>query len=180
MTTRPHRQYIALARLMEILASKSAEALEHLAHERLAIDSWPATTMGNGGSRSADRTTPVERAALAVTDIDAKMAQIIDDMRAVASVASSAMVVINDALGYRVPASERKTSDVRLCNPSGREGHLVEYTPYSRDPQNGWADPTCVMPAARGALCEACYVRERRWRITNGYPMLADFVAAAS
>ncbi len=180
MTTRPHRQYIALARLMEILATKSAEALEHLAHERLAIDSWPATTMGNGGSRSADRTTPVERAALAVTDIDAKMAQIIDDMRAVASVASSAMVVINDALGYRVPASERKTSEVRLCDCSERDGAKLPYTPHSREPNNGWSDPTCRMPAARGALCEACYVRERRWRLANGFPMRSDFVAAAS
>lgn len=178
MTIRPHRQYIALARIMEILATRSAEALEHLTNERLMVDSWPAATMGDGGSRSSDTTSSAERAAMLSTKIDGDISQIIDDMTALASLAASALVVVDRALGFRVPREERE-SDVKLCSASGRDGHLNEYVPHSRDPRNGWADPTCIMPAARGALCEACYVRERRWRIANGKPMGADFIPAS-
>ena len=113
-------------------------------------------------------------------DIDAAIAQIHDDITAIASLASSAMTVIRDAKGMRVKREEKPESQVVTCSSKGREGALEEYTPYSRDPRNGWSDPTCLMPAARGPLCEACYVRERRWRIANGKPMLADFIPAAS
>lgn len=180
MTIRPHRQYIALARLMELLANEATDALTHLSEERLHLDGYSSNMRAMPGSRSTGSTTAVESAMMQAIDIDAAIAQIHDDITAIASLASSAMTVIRNAKGMRVKREEKPESAVVTCNSKGREGHLEAYTPYSRDPRNGWADPTCLMPAARGPLCEACYVRERRWRIANGKPMLADFIPAAS
>lgn len=163
---------------MDILAIRSAEALEHLTRERLEVDSWPNATMGDGGSRNADSTTCVERAAILTHDIDARIAQILDDMRTIASLASSAMTVVDGALGFRVPREDRRP-EVKLCNCRDRDGADLPYTPHSRDENNGWSDPTCRMPASRGALCEACYVRERRWRIAHNLPPRPDFIPAA-
>ncbi len=179
VTIRPHRQYVALARLMELLASEATDALIHLSEERLHLDGYSSTTRALPGSRSSGASTSVESATMQSAEIDATIAQIHDDITGIASLASSAMTVIRNAKGMRVRREEKPESDVVLCDASKREGCDDEYVPHSRDPRNGWADPSCLMPAARGALCEACYIRERRWRIANGKAMRTDFIAAS-
>lgn len=59
--------------------------------------------------------------------------------------------------------------DVPLCNGKGYEGSDVPWTPYSRDPDNGWYDPLCANGANSSGVCNGCQIRERRWRMAHGF-----------
>ncbi len=61
-------------------------------------------------------------------------------------------------------------SDVpEFCDGNARQyqGHKLPWTEHSRDPRNGWQDPTCRDIAHKHGLCERCLVRMNRWRLRN-------------
>ena len=157
MTARPHRQYTALAGIMHLLATESAQALEHLIEERSHLG-WPTTTMGDGGSRATSTDTRPERGASELLDINALIAQIQDDITTIASLASSALQVTRQAKGHRVPHNPQGIDPPVFCSANqmhGRQGAIE------------WGDPTCLNLPDKAGLCHACYLREWRWRKAN-------------
>lgn len=174
--TRPrsNRQYVALAELMLILARESADALEHLLIERAAVDGWSASMRSDGMPRSASVGTIVERQIVTLADIDAQLAQVSDDMTAIASLTASALAVCRYAKGYRVaPLTEDErrdfpTPELSLCkdNQTGKEG------------ANSWGDGVCLMPSVKAGLCQAHYMAWYRARRAAGIDTSHDFAPA--
>lgn len=157
MTTRPYRQYLALARLMELLATESSQALEHLINERNTIG-WPTTTLGDGGSRATTTDTRPERDSQQLLDLNALIDQITDDITTIAQLAASALDVTRQAKGHRVPRNPQGLEPPTYCSQNQGQG---------RDGAIEWGDPTCLELPMKAGLCSACYQRERRWRLTH-------------
>jgi hypothetical protein len=57
-----------------------------------------------------------------------------------------------------------------LCDGSARsyDGHRLVWAAYSRNPHNGWHDPTCRDIAGPHGLCDTCLTRMNRWRKSQG------------
>jgi hypothetical protein len=157
MVTRPHRQYEALAQLMHILANESAAALEHLIRERLIIDGWTSTTLGDGLPHGSSTSTTPERQMQAVIDIDTQIDQIRDDITTIASLTSSALNVCRDAQRHRVPRQATPQDPHTYC----RDNQV------KRDGTIEWGNTTCLNLPDKAGLCHACYMREWRWRKAN-------------
>ena len=172
--TRPHRQYVALSEIMTILARDSADALEHLVMERVAVDGWPSSNRPDGMPHGSSSDTRVERQLLALADIDAQIAQVRDDMTAIASLANSALVVCRKAMSYRVARmTEQEQRDfpvetVSICadHQEGRAGHKT------------WGDGSCPMPSVKAGLCQAHYFAWYRHRKAENVDTSGDFERA--
>lgn len=61
-----------------------------------------------------------------------------------------------------------------LCDGRNYSGFDIPWTPHSRDPRNGWGDPTCREGAGRSKLCPACLVRMNRWRTEHDLERISD------
>lgn len=61
-----------------------------------------------------------------------------------------------------------------LCDGRGYSGFDIPWTPHSRDPHNGWSDPTCRDGAGRSKLCPACLIRMNRWRTEHDLERISD------
>lgn len=139
--------------LLGNLAARLPVAIATLRRELDIVDGYPATTLGDGMSRSTADLTSVERAA----DARWRMSGNLDDLRDMATTIVELVNTMNTmtdrALGTRAPAA-----DVARCRDaqSGRGGVLE------------WGDATCEELPAKSGVCSACYQRERRWRIANG------------
>jgi len=157
--TRTDVRIEAAGLLLANLAERLPTAVAVLRRELDVVDGYPASTLGDGMSRSTADLTSVERAA----DVRWMMSGNLDDLRQTADtiieLVNTLATMTNRALGTRAPAA-----DVARCRDAqaGRDGAL------------DWGDPTCEELPAKGALCVACYHRERRWRIAAG---LAERVA---
>jgi hypothetical protein len=157
--TRTDVRIEAAGLLLANLAERLPAAVAVLRRELDVVDGYPASTLGDGMSRSTADLTSVERAA----DVRWMMSGNLDDLRQTADtiieLVNTLATMTNRALGTRAPAA-----DVARCRDAqaGRDGAL------------DWGDPTCEELPAKGALCVACYHRERRWRIAAG---LAERVA---
>jgi hypothetical protein len=139
--------------LLRNLAERFPAAVATLRREIDVVDGYPSSTLGDGMSRSTSELTAVERAA----DIRWRMSGDLDDLRHMAATIIELVNTMNTmtgkALGTRAPAA-----DVARCRDAqaGRDGVI------------DWGDATCEELPAKGALCVACYHRERRWRIGSG------------
>ncbi len=67
-----------------------------------------------------------------------------------------------------------------LCDgkAKGYEGVALAWVPHSREPDNGWHDPTCRDAAGPTGLCDACLVRMERWRRRQGLAPVSTQPAA--
>ena len=143
----------AASLLLGNLAARLPVAIATLRRELDIVDGYPATTLGDGMSRSTADLTSVERAA----DARWRMSGNLDDLRDMATTIVELVNTMNTmtdrALGTRAPAA-----DVARCRDAqpGRDGVL------------DWGDPTCEELPAKAGTCSACYQRERRWRIGAG------------
>ena len=173
---RRYKRYVALERLVEILATEAAAAITHLDEEDRILDGWPTQTMGDGTPRGTNESTIVERHAQARQEIARRRQQIEADAGTITEHISRALDHCREAKGHRAPKAPEQPTTATFCTPVGREGADLPYEPYSRDPRNGWADSTCRDLAARGPLCEACSIRERRWRLANNLKPTNDFI----
>lgn len=148
--TRTDIQIDAAVGLLARYAVQFPEALHHIDRELRALDGYPASTMGDGMSRSTAELTTVERGADARLRLSVVRSQLVDDRDAILSLISSALAVCRDALGHR----EAAASGVARCHDAlhGREGALE------------WGRPECEDLPVKAGLCSACYRRELRWR----------------
>jgi len=143
----------AASLLLGNLAAKMPVAIATLKRELDIVDGYPATTLGDGMSRSTADLTSVERAA----DARWRMSGNLDDLRdmatAIVELVNTMATMTDRALGTRAPAA-----DVARCRDHqlGRDGAL------------DWGDPTCEELPVKAGVCGACYQRERRWRIGAG------------
>jgi hypothetical protein len=143
----------AASLLLGNLAARLPVAIATLKRELDIVDGYPATTLGDGMSRSTADLTSVERAA----DVRWKMSGNLDDLRDMATtiveLVNTMATMTDRALGTRAPAA-----DVARCRDAqpGRDGVL------------DWGDPTCEELPVKAGTCSACYQRERRWRIGAG------------
>lgn len=143
----------AASLLLGNLAARLPVAIATLRRELDIVDGYPATTLGDGMSRSTADLTSVERAA----DARWRMSGNLDDLRDMATTIVELVNTMNTmtdrALGTRAPAA-----DVARCRDAqpGRDGVL------------DWGDPTCEELPVKAGTCSACYQRERRWRIGAG------------
>lgn len=67
----------------------------------------------------------------------------------------------------------RSTSTLRAW-----EGHQLVWVANSRDPRNGWIDPTCRKTAGTSGLCPTCLLRMNRWRQRNDLTWISEAAAA--
>lgn len=125
-----------------------------------------------GGSGGNGISRPTEHAALAFTSGDGPRAradreQMRDDIATHDDMARATRTLFERLAGV-VPEA------ARLCDGRELAGWQVPWTPDSRDPANGWSDPTCRNGAGRRGLCPACLIRHNRWRIEHGLDPLSD------
>lgn len=168
------RAVLVIARLR----SKVANVGAHLAAERAILDGYPS---GEGLAVSATaELTSVEAAADARLRLDIHE----DDIDAGLHLLLVTVLDLDDAsdrtLGLRAARHEHAIT-ARCNGGSGRDGAEIPWVPHSRDPDNGWADPTCTDMAApgRGGLCSKCSLREDRWRRTHQLPPRSHVAPAA-
>ena len=154
----------AASLLLGNLAARLPVAIATLRRELDIVDGYPATTLGDGMSRSTADLTSVERAA----DARWRMSGNLDDLRDMATTIVELVNTMNTmtdrALGTRAPAA-----DVARC----RDHQL------GRDGVPDWGRPDCEELPAKAGLCSACYRRETRWRQANQMPA-RDTVPLAS
>lgn len=57
-----------------------------------------------------------------------------------------------------------------ICNAQAKryEGYLLPWTPFSRDPDQGWSNIECRDIADDSGLCDTCRTRMNRWRVRRG------------
>ena len=163
---------------LDLLATLTAEALDHIARELVITDGYASRTMsdgmpsahaihglttGRGDDNDPQTLTPVEQAAHARWTLTAERDQIRDDIDAVIQLVDSLGRVVYRAVRLRAPIEGPKQCD-------GRDfaGSAYPWVQHSRDEMNGWLDPTCRDAADTSGLCPRCRIRERRWREANG------------
>ena len=160
MTRRADAQLLALARLVENLATIYPDAIDrcHL----LAADHDGYPTQAIGASPPSGRTPDipedeqvkldaVERAVAAREHWTNHRLDLEAGLRLVT-------VTIHDMIGacHKALRGAVEIQGPKLCDPHGREGAIE------------WADYTCRKSAVKAGLCDPCYQRERRWRIAHG------------
>lgn len=174
-----------------LIAKNVTHALEHIARELSYADSYPTSTPGASieglglrrvladcvGAGNPDlavapcpgcdicepmQYTPTERAAFARHRLTSNSAQIRVDITSLSTLLTSLAKVCDKTLGIRIPI------DVPRCDGRTFAGSDVPWVPHSRDPDNGWYDPTCIEAADASGLSPRCRVRERRWREEHG------------
>jgi hypothetical protein len=99
--------------------------------------------------------TSVERAVEQVGRIQSWYADLEAQQKVIAMTVADALRSCETMLGMRV------TIPVRLCDCRGREGASIPRA------EGGWSDPSCKQAAEKSGLCDACYMREYRWRKAN-------------
>ena len=163
--TQPNKRLHHVRDVLDGLAYRTTEALEHLNRELRILDGHPAATMGDGTSRGTSELTATERVANARYELHAQVEQIRDDLHAIEDVVNSYARVIDLALRTRGPRV-----DYRRCDGQTLEGATLPYTPHSRDPENGWHRACDDMALEGDVLCPSCKKREARWRREHGLP----------
>ena len=160
MTRRADAQLLALARLVENLAQLYPDAIERYHTLGDDHDGYPTQTIGaslpSGHTPDIDETeqvalTSVEQAAAARERWTNHRLDLEAGLRLVA-------VTIHDMIGacHKALRGAVEIPGPKLCDPHGREGAIE------------WADYTCRKSAVKAGLCDACYQRERRWRVNHG------------
>jgi hypothetical protein len=100
--------------------------------------------------------TSVERAAEEALRIQRWYDDITAAQKLAAITISDLLRNCERVLGMRVSPAK--------CDATGREGYLL---PRS---EGGWSDLACEQAAEKSGLCDACYMREYRWRRANDMP----------
>jgi hypothetical protein len=100
--------------------------------------------------------TSVERAADEALRIQRWYDDITAQQKVIAVTVSQALRNCQDLLGMRVTTPR--------CDATGREGASIPRA------DGGWSDLTCEQAAEKSGLCDACYMREYRWRKANDLP----------
>jgi hypothetical protein len=100
--------------------------------------------------------TSVEQAAEEALRIHAWYADIEAQQKVIALTVADALRSCERVLGMRVTAPR--------CDATGREGATLPRA------DGGWSDLTCEQTAEKSGLCDACYMREYRWRRANDMP----------
>lgn len=165
--TRMKQLTTAVRQLCDVLDHRYPSWLEHTAHELSLCDGFPARGEQVGGRTTAELTGP-ERHAEIRLHLESARDYITGTLEAAPANLRDALEAMDHALGLRAPAPP----EAYCSTGSGREGADLPWTPHSRDPRNGWADPTCreLAAAGRAGLCAACSQREDAWRRRSGLP----------
>lgn len=145
-----------LAQLFDDAANQIQSCVNHLNTERNTVNAWPASTMGDGGSRSTGSTSRPLAAVLAVASIEANLRQVDDDLDALESVAKSVLRICRRTLGVRAPVEMPRCS----ANPDF-EGYSIPLA------DGGWRDVECdgtARSSATYSLCDRCRKRFERFR----------------
>jgi hypothetical protein len=139
---------------LEALRNEHAIAEHCLLAERTRADAWP-TGSDNPHTTGGDPTSTTERAALKRILIDTELNAYRDELNAIV------LIVRNLRRDCQNTARRRDHAppDTPRCNGGqGRDGNIE------------WGAPDCHNIPTRHQLCDNCYMRERRWRITHGLP----------
>lgn len=179
----PNARLLQAAHQLEQLARQVTEAVDHVNRELAIADSYPTQVVGASlptgtgfapvcrcealGTDGCDVCTPVklsptERAAERRIRFESDRVQVDDDIRCIEETIASLSKTCRSLIGTRL------VHGVQRCDGRPYEGSDVLWTPHSRDPENGWYDPTCADAADESSLCAACRIRERRWRDKHG------------
>jgi hypothetical protein len=100
--------------------------------------------------------TSVERAAEEALRIQRWYEDVVAAQKLIAFTVSDLLRNCEHLLGMRVSAPR--------CDATGREGATIPRG------DGGWSDLTCEQAAEKSGLCDACYMREYRWRKVNDMP----------
>ena len=164
---RPNQRLLAIVRLAEIAAIRDTEAREHARDERATCDGYSRGGAADDGSRATNSSSTTESAMLALIHIDGNIAQLDDDITALAAILNSFLATCAKILATRGPSD--KPAATRCTADPGHAGYLVPLD------EGGWHDPACVaLPRYLAGLCNTCRVRQNRWRQRMDERELAD------
>lgn len=135
-------------------AQKTTDAIERIRSELDQLDGWAAAGEAGNGDNSQPEAFMLRRYHWASAREDLR-----DAIEAIELAVQHLHGVVVGILGHR--------DDVRICDGRHLEGADVPWTPYSREPDNGWFDPMCANVADATGLCPGCRLRNRRWRLAN-------------
>lgn len=188
----PNARLLQAAHQLELLAKQVTEAVEHVRMELAIADSYPTQTPGASTPTSTGEArqcatkrldppqpcpgcdvcmpvalTPTERGAEERWRLTCKREDIRDDITCIEETIASLAKTCRETIGTRLAHS------VPRCDGRPYEGSDVLWVPHSRDPNNGWYDPTCTEVANASGMCNRCQVRCDRSRRERGLPPLA-------
>jgi hypothetical protein len=164
--TQPNQRLHHVRDVLDGLAYRTTEALEHILREEALIDGYPCAQAFDGTGRGTPEMTPTERLANARWMLRSHREQIRDDIDTIETLVKDYARMLDHVLRTRGPAPEREGA---RCDGKHRPGADVHWSPHSRDPENGWRDPLCGKEPVRDGLCGACDKRADRWAREHGY-----------
>lgn len=149
MTHRTDRILTSIIGLTEGLTTKLPAARDQLNRTINAIDGYPVGTDSPKVTASSELTT-VENAAHQRIRLQEERMGIDIALNGITTALAELHRACDRIIG-RQPVA-------RCTGGQGRSGSIE------------WGDANCWSIPSRNGLCDACYQRERRWRILNGMP----------
>lgn len=159
------QKLVASGRFIENLGFKRPQIVEHYFREINTYDGHASITMGDGGSRSANTDSSVERAVHAREQIDLELADIQAGERLLLITIADLTVSYDRFLGIRLPEidDERKFDK---CSGTITEG-CTEHAGDHHDPETqSLIDNLCSGCFAKA--CQVCYIRKAEDRRVDG------------
>ncbi len=104
--TAPNHRVDTVAHVLTILAVDITKAVEHIHRELAAVDWHPADTMGGGSSGRGQPASPVERVALARSELTGRREDIRDWITGLEDYTRSGRFLVDAALRLRMPGNE--------------------------------------------------------------------------
>jgi hypothetical protein len=185
-------------RLSNQLAELHPLLLEHWHEQDIIADGYKATTLGHSPDTSGPTPhldgpchthtcthhrpcpdhdgatlTTVERAAAIRHTLSLKREELRDRIEGLIITVDELDKFIRSNLGARIPRHlGPRCGDWGDGKPW--EGHLLAWSPGSRDDRNGWHHPGCQEMAGWSGLCPTCLLRMNRWRERNGLDWVSE------
>jgi len=151
----------------EHLAPALDNALEHISAQLRYCDGFAKSGDDVRVSTSLAQ-SPTERAAAMRYALSTHREDIRDVVNELHALLKHLDAQVRQCYGLLGPVEQTVVAVVPLCSQglAGKDGNLE------------WGDPTCMMPAVKGALCGNHYMRWYRWRVEHGKPVDRDFEPA--
>lgn len=133
----------------------------------------PSVMVEEDDNGPAERTpvTSIEAVVMRADGLREISAQLRDRLEGIEIAIYDLNRLMRSTLGSRVPRTIPDLCDGRA---KGFAGHMLAWTPHSRDTDNGWYDPSCRDAAGATGLCDTCLIRMNRWRERNNMPRIAS------